>query len=265
MFEKFGVPGLYIAVQAVLSLYATGRTTGVVMDSGDGVTHVVPIYDGVCFEDAIVRIDVAGRDLTRYLLKMLKEERRGFHWSPNDSANLELCREIKEKHCYVANDYQSELKASIRSEPVTIDVCGEPLSLGAELFKCPEALFQPLMLGSPERGVHQAIADSIRNCDRDIRQELYNNIVLSGGSTCYPNFEHRLQSQLEKVAPSGIKIRINAEKYRKYLVWIGGAVLSSLSSFEGQWITKADFEEDGEYRLFHLSQGVPNAAELELN
>ncbi|XP_017837415.1 actin-like protein 53D isoform X2 [Drosophila busckii] len=245
MFENFRVPALYVAIQAVLSLYATGRTIGIVVDSGDGVTHTVPIYEGYALPHCCMRLDLAGRDLTNFLCKLLME--RGHTLST--SAEREIVRDIKEKLCYVATNYEqeSELAQERKSEmDETFELPdGQTIQVGSEKFKCPEALFKPSLVGQEVYGLHEAIYHSILKCDLDLRRDMYANIVLSGGTTMFRNIELRLHQDLAMMAPSNMRIKITANAERCFAVWSGGAVLASLSSFQNMWIDSAEYDEVG--------------------
>lgn len=247
MFETFNVTATHVAIQAVLSLYASGRTTGLVLDSGDGVTHTVPIYEGYALPHAVQRIDLAGRDVTARMVKLLSEEG---HPSFSTSAGKEIVRDIKEKLCYVAAD-----PAKDRAEHAADDTLGKDFELPdgqsikvkSSRFMAPEILFDPSLVGKEGSGMAQLVLDTVQACDIDVRKEMYKNIVLSGGTTMYTGLPERLAAEIKAKVPAAMtdNVKIVAPPERKYSVWIGGSILSSLSTFEAMWVTREMYDESG--------------------
>ncbi|CAK9293642.1 unnamed protein product [Gordionus sp. m RMFG-2023] len=240
MFEKFKVPAFYIGIQELLGLIGSGKGTGVVVDSGDDVSYVVPIYDGFALPHAITRIDFAGRDLTKYLQNILSEK--------GGTTEGEIVADIKEKLCYVALDFEEEMALAETSCEIKKSYelpDGKIITIGDERFRCPETFFQPYFIGKESGGIHEIIYNSIMKCDMNIRKELYKNIVLSGGSTMYPGLKERLEKEISALAPPTITISVLAPDDRKFLTWIGGSILASLSTFQSMCITKTEYDEVG--------------------
>jgi len=239
--ETFDCGGSYISIQAVLALYASGRTTGIVVDSGDGVSHIVPIYEGYSLPHAVMRMDLAGRELTTYMSKLLMST----GLSLTSSAEMEIVKDIKEKLCYIPMDYEAELQKDITVEYEIPD--GQKFKIGKERVQCPEVLFQPKLIGKEIDGIPDALYKSVMKCDIDLRQDLFANTVLSGGTTLFKGIAERLPGEVQRVAKTQntSALKIIAPPERGYSVWIGGSILSSLSTFGTMWITKDEYNENG--------------------
>lgn len=239
-FESFSTPALHFCTQATLGLYATGRTTGLVADCGDGVTHSVPIFEGFALTHSIVRTDVAGRDVTKFLKHLLRREGHYF----NSSAEFEVLRSIKEKACFVSQNITQDEKGDLEKTSYLLPD-GNTIELGNSRFRAPELLFHPDLFGLEFEGIHEALHYSIQKSDMDLRTVLSSNIVLSGGSTMFRGFGERLLSELKKLIPKDVKLRISAPADRLYSTWMGGSILASLESFKKMWISKREYEEEG--------------------
>ncbi|TMS04350.1 Actin-related protein 2-A [Larimichthys crocea] len=256
MFETYQFSGVYIAIQAVLTLYAQGLLTGVVVDSGDGVTHICPVYEGFSLPHLTRRLDIAGRDITRYLIKLLLL--RGYAF--NHSADFETVRMMKEKLCYVGYNIEQEQKLALETtvlvESYTLPD-GRVIKVGGERFEAPEALFQPHLINVEGVGVAELLFNTIQAADIDTRTEFYKHIVLSGGSTMYPGLPSRLERELKQLylervlkgdvdKLSKFKIRIEDPPRRKHMVFLGGAVLADIMKDKDNfWLTREEYQEKG--------------------
>jgi len=256
MFEKYQFEGAFIAIQAVLTLYAQGLLTGVVIDSGDGVTHICPVYEGFALPHLTRRLDIAGRDITKYLIKLLLL--RGYAF--NHTADFETVRQMKEKLCYVGYDIEQEQRLALETtylvEQYTLPD-GRTVRMSGERFEAPEALFQPHLINIEGVGVAELLFNTIQAADIDTRAEFYKHIVLSGGTTMYPGLPSRLEREikqlyLERVLKgdtsklSKFKIRIEDPPRRKHMVFLGGAVLADImKNKEDFWMSRQEYQECG--------------------
>ena len=258
-FESYHTPALFFSPPAVLSLYASGRTTGVVLDVGEGTTHVVPVYEGYALKHSITRSDVSGRDVTDCLHKLLRKN-SGLVFST--TAEKDLVKMMKEDICYLRQDGSqndgAKLSSTISStdksasttttnEKMTYQLPdGQPVSISSERHMAPEILFNPSLIGSESQSVADTLTSSIMKSDLDLRPTLFTQIVLAGGSTCLPGFGDRLLNEVRSRAPLHTRIRISAPPERKYSAWAGGSILASLATFKNMWVTRTDYEEYGD-------------------
>lgn len=244
MFETYNVPAMYISNQAVLSLYASGLSTGIVLDSGHGVSQAVPIYESCVIPHAILCLNLGGRDVTDSLVNMLSDE-QGY---PLETVTERVVARIKESLGYVALDYDEELESAEDDSSISKSwelPDGEIITVAAERFRGPESLFQPSMIEIDGSGVHEITYNAIMKCDVDIREALFKNIVLSGGSTMFSGFTNRFSKEIKNLVRGRMRTKVIAPPDRKYITWTGGSVLTSLSSFQADWISRQDYEESG--------------------
>lgn len=273
MFETYQFAAANVSIQAMLTLYAQGLLTGVVVDTGDGVTHVVPVFDGFVPQNLIRRLDVAGRHVTQYMIKLLML--RGYAF--NRTADFDTVRQIKEKLCYVAIDINAERKLALETtclmENYTLPD-GKVIKVGRERFEAAECLFNPSLVDSEKNGMADMVFEMIQDADIDTRQEYYKHIVLSGGSSMYPGLPSRLEKDIKDRYFNEIlkgtlfssvvqlsshdyctgnaermkKFKINIEDppRRKHMVFLGGSVLADIMKDKPEfWITKQEYDEQG--------------------
>mmetsp|Transcript_9565 Transcript_9565/g.11983 ORF Transcript_9565/g.11983 Transcript_9565/m.11983 type:complete len:395 (+) Transcript_9565:43-1227(+) len=256
MFETYGFSYCNVSIQAMLTLYAQGLLTGCVVDTGDGVTHVVPVWDGFVPQTLIRRLDVAGRHVTRYLIKLLLL--RGYAF--NRTADFETVRQIKEKFCYVALDINAERKlaqqTTVLEETYSLPD-GRVIKIGRERFEAPECLFEPHLIDVESKGVGNMVFDMIQDADIDTRAEYYKHIVLSGGSSMYPGLPSRLERDITQRYLNDVlngneerlkkfKMRIEDPPRRKHLVFLGGSVLADIMRERPEfWMAKDEYEDNG--------------------
>lgn len=241
MFEKFNVPKTYIANAPTLALYGYGRTTGLVVDSGENSTSIVPIYEGYALPHAINRFIFGGAAITDILMNRLK-------FTATSSVSRHLANKIKEEFVYLAADYDTEIKRfendpSLSKSYILPD--GTAINIGRSAFQCSEVLFRPSIGGRKCVGLDQDIHGLINKTDCDVRNDLYANIVLSGGTSMIPGFKDRLCKGLAGRANETQKIDVKCMDERKNITWIGGSILASLHTFREMWIPKYEYEEHG--------------------
>ena len=261
MFETFGVPSMYIGVQAVLALYAywDGKSsmTGTVIDSGDGVTHVIPVTDGYVSGSSVREIPIAGKDVTRIISEYLVARKEVVVDSPESAVALDrLSKQVKENLTYVCRDVMDEFKLYDAAESQFRKIewidprskQSRECEIGYERFMAPEVFFRPELVGNGIRSLPEIVHESIQASPIDYRKNLFSNIVLSGGSTMFPNFAPRLELELRNSLPNGSSLKVNVvgkDQVQRFAVWHGAAALCQTGGFDKHMFTKAQYEEIG--------------------
>ncbi|XP_025311691.1 uncharacterized protein [Canis lupus baileyi] len=238
LFERFHVPAMQTVHQALLALYAYGRTTGLVLGSGYGTSYVAPILTGDLAPLDTYRLDVAGVDLTEYLAQLLLA---GGYSLPKAG----LVNQIKEGCCYVAMNMTAEMartRTQARVDFVLPDK--QVITLGSERFCCPEALFQPSLLGLNQPGLPQLALLSISRLEAKQQEQLLANVVLDGGSTLINGFPERLRQEL------GPQATVLGSPHRAVAAWLGGSIMASRDSFQSLWLSRREYEEEGPWAIY---------------
>lgn len=243
MFEKFNVQGLFICIRPMLSMYCIGKTSALVVESGDDLTQVVPVNEGYFFPYSITKSNLGGKTVTELLIKKLKE--KNVNWENYDINKI--AKNIKEKLCRVSLNYDDEIKNENVTEIEYKLPDGNDVKLGKELFECPEVLFKPDLNDYFIPGIPMQMYNSIMKCENELRKELYSNIILAGGNTLLNDFHERITQEIECLAPNSVlsKLKIMAQSERKYTAWIGGALIAGLPNFQQNWVTHAEYQDAG--------------------
>jgi actin-related protein len=246
--EDYGFKGMYVGITAVLALFGASLVTGCVVDIGDGVTHVVPVVEGYALPHAIRRLDVAGRDLTKYMARMLseQEENKGRYFTT--SAEQEIAAYIKIEWGVVSLQYEEDLATY---ESPDMDKYWEMpdkqrIKIASQQFRVTEPLFTPSLIGVEQLGVVEMIADAIKACDVDTRVRLFESVVISGGSACFDKLSERIEQDVPKeegvyVGTGGVVVINKPSSARdpaaiskiRDLVWGGAKAISQLETFKG--------------------------------
>ena len=246
LMDNLGVPALFFASQPILSLFSTSNTSGTVLESGEGVTQSCVIYEGYSIPSSYERYNYGGGDVTEYLKNLLKK--RGYHFY--NSTEYRLVRDIKENSCFCypnnANNDIEETKRSANKNPNNYYLPdGSCILIGDEKLLAPEILFNPEYIGKEYLSFPDMIINSINKVDIQIRLKSYENILLSGGNTCFNALNEQLHSELKNRLIKNMKININKSEKPKYSCWIGGNIISTLEIFKKMWVTKNDWNEKG--------------------
>jgi actin len=247
LFECFNAPAVVIQNASVLTLFSTGRSSGLVVDSGASRTSIGPVWEGYGLPHFSRRLNFGGDDVTSLLFGKL----RGDGYPFSTESDREEVEKIKQEHCYVSMNLDKE--SAYCRESRSIERWhklpdGQEVYLNDHRFATPEALFNPAMFGEVGKGspgIHEVINATIQMCDPTVQAEMYSAIVLGGGNTLFPKLDERLQREVSDMSPKGTAVRAVAFPDRKYAAWLGGSVVGSLKTFPCMWVSKNEYDDYG--------------------
>ena len=246
LFDNLGVPALFFASQPILSLFSTSNTSGTVLESGEGVTQSCVIYEGYSIPCSYERFNYGGADVTEYLKNLLKK--KGYHFY--NSTEFSIFNDIKENSCFAyinnSNSDIEQAKKAANKNPMNYYLPdGSNILIGEEKLLAPQILFNPEYIGKEYLSFQDMIISSINKVDNQIKQKSYENILLSGGNTCFNGLNEQLNSELKSKLNKNMKIVLNKTEKPKFSCWMGGNIISTLEVFKKMWVTKNDWNEKG--------------------
>ncbi|XP_020265998.1 actin-related protein 8 isoform X2 [Asparagus officinalis] len=255
-------PAVCAINQAVLALYAARRTSGIVVNIGFHVTSIVPIMQGRVMHDVGVEVVGLGAlKLTGYLKELMQQRNINFE-------SLYTVRAVKEKLCYVAADYNAELRKDTRA---SCEIAGEGLfNLSEERFQAAELLFQPQIGGVLAMGLHRALALCMDHCtEAELGDDgWFKTVVLAGGTACLPGLPGRLEKEVQKILPSSVSegIKVIPPPHGADSAWFGAKIVSNVSTFSEAWcITKKQFRQKSRKNPSSFLGSCWHGNELEIN
>ena len=260
LFENLSAPAIFFASQPILSLFSTSNTSGVILESGEGVTQSCVVYEGYSIPNSYIRNNYGGRDVTDYFQTLLKKQ--GYSFST--TSEFEIVKKIKEEICFtvvgsssnnpLSNISNLELGNKNKSESSnTYNLPdGNAIKIGEEKSLAPEILFNPSIIGSEHLSFQEMIVTSINKVDIDLRKNLFNNILISGGNTLFKGIQEKFHTEIKYLSPKNMKVRIHSPGNRLLSCWTGGNVISTLEIFKKMWVTKDDWGEKGNKSIIHI-------------
>ena len=252
LFDNLGVPALFFASQPILSLFSTSKTSGTVLESGEGVTQSCVVYEGYSIPCTYERYNYGGGDVTEYLKNLLKK--RGYHFY--NSTEFRLVNDIKENSCFCyGNNIKNEIgdaKKSANKNLINYYLPdGSSISIGDERILAPEILFNPEYIGKEYLSFPEMIISSVNKVDIQLKQKSYENILLSGGNTCFNGLYEQLHTELKNKLIKNMKINLNKTDKPEFSCWIGGNIISTLEIFKKMWVTRNEWIEKGS-KVIHV-------------